>query len=186
MKSSLPLIAAFGLLAACSQPAEDNGVAPMLENEAASNTAAETPARQKSAEETFADAVAAANSYEIAASTIAEKKGNSAAVRAFGKKAAFDHNQATMKLKMAAADVDGGLFIDPTLSAEQENNVVTLQKLSGPEFDSTFINQQIVAHARLIKILDDYRQGNGPQPLTTFAARGLPMLREHAAKLKAL
>lgn len=184
-----PIIAGGALmlaLAACSPPAAENAADTAATNNTAVADKPAPEARDKSPEEAFADAVAAANTFEIAAGTLAEQKGESAAVRAFGKKIAFDHNQSTMKLKMAAKDVDGGLFIDPTLSAEQENNIRTLEKASGPDFDAAFAQQQIAAHTRMIALVDAYRLNGKQQPLTTFAAYQMSPLRAHLAQAKAL
>jgi len=185
MKSPIVAIAVLALVAGCSPPGEK---AAQPANDAdAVNVAAPAPQPSKSPDQSFVDTVAALNAYAAGAGTLAEQKGSTAAVRAFGKKLMLNRVESTMRLKLAAAK-QPDLLIDASLDEEQNANIRTLQDASGPAFDAAFKGQMVVALTRLEALVKDrYIAINSGDPaLRGFASITAPTVRANLAAAKAL
>jgi putative membrane protein len=105
----------------------------------------------------IAHIVVTANNVDIDAGKLAEKKGKSADVKAFGKMMVTDHSgvnkQATAlvkKLKVKPED-------NPTsesLKKGGRENVAALKKLKGAEFDKAYIDHEVTYHQQVLDAID--------------------------------
>jgi putative membrane protein len=105
----------------------------------------------------IASIVVTANQVDIDAGKLAESKGSTADVKAFGKQMVADHSgvnkQAVAlvtKLKVTPED-------NPTsksLKSGGEENVRNLQKLSGAAFDRAYIDHEVAYHQQVLGALD--------------------------------
>ncbi len=60
-----------------------------------------------------------------------------------------------------------------------EDMVGKLNQLSGADFDHVYVTDQVAAHDEAAKLFSDYAQNGDDQPLKDFAAKTLPVIREH-------
>lgn len=177
--------ATLTLIAGCSPPAVDNSGTSANVTEETKATPPK-PVRTKTPEESFADGIASADAYAVAAGRMAEQKGGSDAVKAFGKALYDGHSRSTMELKYAAKDVDGGIFIDPSLSEEQSAKLKALEAANGAAFDAALKEQQVPALTQQVDALETYRTKGKHMPLQSYAYTTLPRIRALLTKAKAL
>jgi putative membrane protein len=105
----------------------------------------------------IASIVVTANQVDIDAGKLAEAKGSNPDVKAFGKQMVTDHSgvnkQAVAlvtKLKVTPED-------NPTsqsLKSGGAENVKNLEKLSGPAFDSAYIDHEVAYHQQVLDAVD--------------------------------
>ena len=120
------------------------------------------------------------NVMEIKAGNLAESKGDSEEVRAYGKWLANDHQYADSLLENLAAQQHLAL---PSATAQQLLQAANLeQKLdaaSGADFDHAFLAAMIQGHTEAIEILNrSYDRLSDPE-VRKFVGRVLPILQQH-------
>jgi putative membrane protein len=101
--------------------------------------------------------VVAANQVDIDAGKLAESKGSTADVKAFGKQMVTDHSGVN---KQAVALVTK-LKVTPednatakSLKSGGADNVKNLEKLSGAAFDRAYVDHEVVYHEQVLEALD--------------------------------
>ena len=132
----------------------------------------------------FAMKAAQAGTAEIAAGHAAESKGQSAAVKAFGKKMVDDHSKAADELKNVAAK--SGAKLPTTMSAEQKQAAEKLAKLKGSEFDKAYSDQAVKDHEEAVALFKNEASAGSDAGLKMFAQQTLPTLEEHLRMAKEL
>jgi putative membrane protein len=147
MKSSLIVFASALLLAASTAFAQ--GAAPPAKSAA--------PAAAGPTDPQIAHIVVTANQVDIDAGKLAQSKGKSKDVKAFGKMMVTDHTgvnkQATelvKKLKVTPED-------NPTSQALKqggEDNVKNLKGLKGAAFDKAYIDHEVAYHEQVLDAVD--------------------------------
>ena len=171
---AVPLLA----LAACTQaPEATNTAQPAGESKAAPAKMVSAP-EAKSPTKTYADATAAYNSFARAAGALAKEKASRPAVRKYADMIYKEHLEFGMTFKLAAARVPG-LLPNPTLSAEQQANLATLQKASGAAFDQAFVAQQLAAHQEMLPVQRAYGQTGEEDALKDYADRYSRWVQRH-------
>ena len=105
----------------------------------------------------IASIVVTANQVDIDAGVLAEARGASAEVKAFGKQMANDHKgvnasavELVTRLKVTPED-------NPTsqaLKAGGDKNLVTLKSLSGAAFDKAYIANEVAYHQQVLDAVD--------------------------------
>ena len=105
----------------------------------------------------IAHIVVTANNVDIDAGKLAEKKGKSADVKAFGKMMVTDHSgvnkQATAlvkKLHVKPEDND----TSKSLKAGGEENIKHLKTLKGAAFDKAYIDHEVDYHQQVLDAID--------------------------------
>jgi len=147
MKSSLIVFASALLLAASGAFAQ--GAAPPAKSAA--------PAAAGPTDPQIAHIVVTANQVDIDAGKLAQSKGKSKDVKAFGKMMVTDHTgvnkQATAlvkKLKVTPED-------NPTSQSLKKggaDNLANLKKLKGAEFDKAYIDHEVEYHQQVLDAVD--------------------------------
>jgi putative membrane protein len=167
------------MLAGCSQsPEAANTAAP------ANDAAAATPAKmiaapeQTSPTKSYADATAAYNSFARAAAGLGKEKASSAALKRYAELVFKEQSQFGMEFKIASAKVSG-LLPNPTLSAEQQEGLETLQQAGGAAFDRAFLAQQIAAHSKMLPVQQAFAASREDEALTAFADRYSRWVQRH-------
>jgi len=101
--------------------------------------------------------VVAANQVDIDAGKLAESKGSSADVKAFGKQMVTDHSGVN---KQAVALVTK-LKVTPEDNATAQSlksggvdNLKNLEKLSGAAFDRAYVDHEVVYHEQVLDAID--------------------------------
>lgn len=119
-----------------------------------------------------------ANQTEIQMGHLAEEKGSTKAVKAFGRKLVTDHTAADKKLadylKRHRLDLSA---LATTSSADAAHKATADQ--AGPEFDRTFAAQMVADHQQAIDLVQAARRNTGDVELRAMYGDLLPMLQAH-------
>ncbi|HEU4969563.1 DUF4142 domain-containing protein [Sphingomonas sp.] len=134
----------------------------------------------------FVDAASGTDAYEIAAAKAAQDKASSSDVKDFAAQMIKDHTKSTADLKAAAAKADGNPIPSGTMNAEQQANLTKLQGLTGADFDTEYVNQQVDAHQKALDALQGYAAGGDSQPLKDFASKTATVVEHHLDMAKKL
>ncbi|WP_315760847.1 DUF4142 domain-containing protein [Sphingomonas sp. Y38-1Y] len=156
-------------------PANDTVAATM--NETTMNDMATAPAATASPAQTFANAAAASDTFEIETSRLALSTSQSASVKRFAQSMVDAHTQSTAKLKTAASGAS--ITPDPALTAEQTATLADLRGKSGAAFDTAYIEAQRAGHAKTLDTLKGYAASGDAQPLKAFATEMVPIVTAH-------
>ncbi|WP_395336004.1 DUF4142 domain-containing protein [Novosphingobium sp. BL-8H] len=149
----------------------------------------ETPAPAATLDpaQTFANAAAAGDAFEIEISKLAIANGQSAAVKRFANKMIDAHTQSTEKLKLAAGKVSPAITPDASLSDAQKQTRDALKDLKGADFDKAYAKAQVDAHQTTLDAVKAYAaSADAPAPLKDFAKALVPIVTAHLNMAKAL
>ncbi|AYZ01176.1 DUF4142 domain-containing protein [Burkholderia multivorans] len=184
-------LAAVGLLTAASveaeaspaSPASSAHVAPGVVSPAPTGDEADMARRPSGIDAEFVDKAAMLGKTELLASQLAADRSSNAEVKAFARRMIDDHERLARELRRLGVDkgvpVQTRMLVDPALN--------TLRTLSGPAFDRAYVQLAgPAAHEEAIRTYEaEARDGHDAQ-LRAFAARTLPMLKNHLAAARAL
>jgi putative membrane protein len=183
-------------LAACSSEAQRGAeqVADNTENaventtSAAGNTIANvsqdltpTPSGQE-----FVNTAAKSDAFEIAAAKLAATNAQSAEVKSFATMMIEAHTASTAKFKKAASDAQPAITPDPTLTADQNEDLAELKGLKGADFDKEYIDGQVDAHKDALALLRKYADDGTVPPLKTAASEVAPTVETHLVEARKL
>ena len=105
----------------------------------------------------IAHIVVTANQVDIDAGKLAEKKGSSREVRAFGKQMVTDHTA----VNKSATDLVKKLKVQPeandtsaSLKKGGDENEASLKKLKGKAFDKAYVTHEVAYHQAVIDAVD--------------------------------
>jgi putative membrane protein len=126
----------------------------------------------------------ATNQLEIEVGELAQKKGQSEEVRAYGDRLVRDHAVADGKI-LDLATKENVAILEPTpMSAEEKSNMAVhrelapkLQALSGTEFDNQFLSAIQMGHADAIKMLEGVNTEDAK--VQGLIAKLIPILKQH-------
>ena len=153
-------------------------------NDAAVNASAVVPAATNN--QSFVNAAAASDRFEIESSRLAATKAESSAVKKFAEQMITAHTQSTAKLKSVLAGVTPTIAPDDTPNAEQQSALTSLQGANGTDFDSAYSSAQVDAHQKTLDTLKAY-VANGDNPkLRAFAKEMIPTVTAHLNMAKGL
>jgi putative membrane protein len=136
----------------------------------------------RTSRESFSDAQFAAKAAygaltEVQLGQLAAQKGETEAVRAFGRRMATDHAQTHQKLQEIAARENISLPQD--LDQEAKQNYEKLAKLSGPAFDRSYAQDMVADHKKDVAQFQKETKAGKNEAIRTFAAETLPTLQDH-------
>ena len=132
----------------------------------------------------FVTKAAQAGMAEVAAGRMAEKQGQSAATKAFGKRMVTDHTKAGDELKRAAEK--SGAKMPTTMSDEQKQAGEKLAGLKGDAFDRAYAEQMVKDHEDAVALFQKESTSGSDSDLKAFAGMTLPTLQDHLRMAKAL
>ncbi|KVZ30207.1 DUF305 domain-containing protein [Burkholderia multivorans] len=182
-------LAAVGLLTAAwaeaspASSASSTHVAPGVVSPAPTGDEADMARRPSGIDAEFVDKAAMLGKTELLASQLAAERSSNAEVKAFARRMIDDHERIARELRRLGVDkgvpVQTRMLVDPALN--------TLRTLSGPAFDRAYVQLAgPAAHEEAIRTYEaEARDGHDAQ-LRAFAARTLPMLKNHLAAARAL
>lgn len=136
--------------------------------------------------QTFANAAAASDAFEIEASRLAAEKGAAAKTKTFAERMIKAHTESTAKLKAATATATPPLTPDPMLTSVQQQTLDTLKSKSGAEFDTAFAKAQVDGHQMTLDALKAYSASGDVPSLKAFAAEMVPIVTAHLNMAKGL
>ena len=144
-------------------------------------------AQQKAPQEamTFATKVAAANTFEIQSSELANDRAERADVKGFAKQMIDDHTKAGNDLKAAVQAAN----MPPPKEEPDAKGKATLTKLQaakGKAFDQAYVSAQLGAHKDAVSLFKGYSKNGKTAPLKDFAGKTLPTLEHHLTMVQDL
>lgn len=136
------------------------------------------------ADQTFVKQASAGNLAEVQAGKLAAQKSHDPAVQEFGRWMETDHMMAEELLKASVKSADVQMPTSP--NAVQQREIDGLKKLSGTQFDQKYINGQVTAHEKTIKLFQNEAKSGQDTTLKTYAKGMLPALNAHLQEAQAL
>jgi putative membrane protein len=123
------------------------------------------------------------NQFEIKVGKLAESKGTTYKVRAYGDRLLRDHTMADSKV-LEFSRLHQIKFIEsPEMSQEQQKQMETvriLAALQGPDFDRKFLQLMNEGHKQAIGMLGSVRLQLPPSsPLRRLISKMIPILEQH-------
>ncbi|RZF64052.1 DUF4142 domain-containing protein [Sphingomonas populi] len=191
IKSLTLLSAATLALAGCGQKADTTNVSTntttVSETDVVNGTdTMNDTAMAPAAGQTFANTAASSDAFEIATSKAALATSTSASVKKFAQKMIDAHTESTAKLKTVTAGLSPAITPDPALTADQQQKLDALTKLTGADFDKAYIDAQTAGHQQTLDALKVYATGGDVPALKTFASGLVPTVTAHLNMAKGL
>lgn len=150
---------------------------------AAVGAAAAATTGQMTTEE-FVTNAAISDMYEIQAGQIAQKKGQSAGVKDFGKMMVADHTALTNEMKPLVAAA--GQTPPAGLDERRKGMIDNLNAAPAAEFDRTYLAQQEAAHNEALTLMQGYAENGGDAGLKAAAAKAAPKVQQHLDRVRQL
>lgn len=110
-------------------------------------------------------------------SQIAEQRAVNPSVRQFAQRTVSDHSRLQSEWTSMAAS--NGMSVNPQLDNTDGAKVAQLTRLSGPEFDRTYMNLMIQGHQDVVNHLQNEGQYAQSAPVRARIANDLPILQQH-------
>ncbi|AOH83845.1 hypothetical protein AWL63_07580 [Sphingomonas panacis] len=191
IKSLTLLSAATLALAGCGQKTDTSNVSTntmtISETDAVNGTdTMNDTAMAPAAGQTFANTAASSDAFEIATSKAALATSKSASVKKFAQEMIDAHTKSTAKLKTVAAGLSPAITPDPSLTADQQQKLDAMTKLTGADFDKAYIDAQTAGHQQTLDALKVYATGGDVPALKTFASGLVPTVAAHLNMAKSL
>ncbi len=124
----------------------------------------------------FAVTVASSDQFEIISSQLALKRSHHKNIRDVAHRMITDHQKSSAELKRLL-DKNGMPSPPPgmlTYHREQFDKIA-----NSPDFESAYLDAQAAAHQDAITLFDNYRMHGDNAVLRSFAAKTLPVLKQH-------
>jgi putative membrane protein len=172
MKNILATISLVALLAA---PAAAQTVNPSGSNPGSSMPAAN--AKPSAQDRDFVKQAAIGGMAEVEEGKLAAPRAQRDTVKNFGQQMITDHSKADAELQAIAGRI--GVTPPAELDKEQAARLARLAKLTGPQFDKSYIQGAVTEHRKANSLFEkEAKSGQNPE-LKTFASNTLPMIQRH-------
>ena len=125
----------------------------------------------------FAKKAAAGGTAEVKLGQLAQEKGTSEAVKAFGKRMETDHSKAGDKLKDVASK--NNINLPSGMNKKDQATYDRLSKLSGPAFDRAYAQDMVTDHQEDIAEFKKEANDGENKDIKNFASSTLPTLEDH-------
>ena len=122
--------------------------------------------------------------YQIQAGKIAEAKGQSPGVKDFGKMMVTDHTAMSNQMKHLFAATK--LPIPTELGPRGKGMIDALNAASPADFDKLYLDQQQAAQKAELSLLQDYANAGESADIKPAAAKAVPKVQAHLAKVQEL
>jgi putative membrane protein len=124
--------------------------------------------------------------YEVQAGQIATGKGQSEAVKQFGRDIVAAHSKAAGEFKGIVQAEKLEVKMPGKPSKKQREAIEALNTAAPADFDKTYADQQIKAHERAVKLFESYAELGDNPALKQFAANTLSLIKQHLEQAKKL
>jgi len=114
---------------------------------------------------------------EVKLGRLAQQKGQSEKVKAFGQKMVMDHGKAGDELKQAAQK--SGIRLPAGMSRQDQEAYERLSKLEGSAFDQAYAQAMVKDHENDVAAFEREVVGGQDESIKGFARQVLPTLKEH-------
>jgi len=136
------------------------------------------------ADREFASKAAQGGMAEVQMGNLAQQKGSTDGVKDYGRKLVQDHTRMNNDLKDIATREN--ITLPAETSSEHRQNIDTLSKLSGANFDREFLRMAVDDHRKDIPEFEKEAESGQDAALKNFAASNLPTLRDHLSMAETL
>ena len=119
------------------------------------------------------------NLTEIEAGLLAQKNGQSAEVRKFGKQLVSDHKDSDQKVMKIARSQHINLAKSIPQDEMHKKEMKQLRSTDKTEFDGQFAQMMLQGHMNAIQKLTDYQNQINAGPVKDLIVQTLPVLRQH-------
>jgi putative membrane protein len=92
------------------------------------------------------------------------------------------HTKTTEELKSIIAAEKINVQPPTALDSKHQGLIDALNKATPADFDKTYIDQQEEAHDEAEDLFEDYSEGGDNAALKSFAAKVLPVIKQHKAE----
>ncbi len=130
-----------------------------------------------SADRKFIHNAALGGMAEVELGKLAQQKAASDEVKQFGSRMVQDHSKANDELKQIA-DAKGAQ-VPTNLDSKNQKTMQKLQKLDGAAFDRAYMKDMVADHKKDIAEFQKASKSAKDSDLKAFAAKTLPVLKEH-------
>jgi putative membrane protein len=141
-------------------------------------SAAATPA-----DRAFVAKVSQGGAFEVQAGRLADQKGSTPDIRDFGAMEAHDHAPVGDKLKAVAGHE--GISFGSDLNADFAGKLAELESLSGPAFDTAYMDQTAAIHAADGAAFAEEAKEGGSVDFRAFAAETHKIVQRHIGAIHA-
>lgn len=132
----------------------------------------------------FVTNAAISDMYEIQAGQIAQQKGRSADVKAFGKQMVTDHTALSNAMKPLI--LAAGKTLPTGLDERRKGLIDNLNAAAPSDFDKVYLDQQEAAHDEALTLMQGYADHGDDAGLKGGAAKALPKIKAHLEHVKGL
>jgi putative membrane protein len=134
----------------------------------------------------FVAAAATGDMYEVEAGRIAERRGQSDAVKDFARQMVQAHTATTAALKSTLAGNNIDIAPPAHLDDRRQGMIDNLRGATDADFDHRYLVQQLAAHKEAQILMHGYAKDGDNAAVKRFAADTLPKVNEHLAMLRKL
>lgn len=134
----------------------------------------------------FVKKAAMGDLYEVEAGKIASEKGQSEAVKEFGRNMVEAHSKTSEELKGIVQSENLKVKLPAKLDHTHQKMIDDLDAANGADFDKIYAKQQVRAHAKAVELFDGYAEEGNNAALKQFAANTLPTVKRHREEAEKL
>jgi putative membrane protein len=134
----------------------------------------------------FVEKATMSDLYEVEAGKIASEKGQSEAVKEFGRHMVEAHGKTSEELKGIVQAEELDVKLPAKLTKKRRKLIDTLNNAKPEDFDKIYAKQQAKAHERAIELFDDYAEEGDNAALKQFAANTLTTIKQHREQAEKL
>ena len=131
------------------------------------------------ADREFVNKAAIGGVAEVELGRVATQRAARPSVRSFGQRMVTDHGRGNAELATLARSK--GIDVSNTLDVTHQAMRDRLSGLSGADFDRAYMSEMVRDHTEDIALFERAAQTATDADIKAYAARSLPMLREHLA-----
>jgi len=131
------------------------------------------------ADQEFVKKAAIGGMAEVELGRVAMQRAARPAVRSFGERMVADHGRGNTEL--AALARSKGMDVSTTLDTTHQAMRDRLSGLSGADFDRAYMSEMVRDHTEDVALFERAAETASDADVKAFAARSLPMLRDHLA-----
>ena len=189
MKTRILMVSAAALaLGACGGADEtdtmatDNVAIDAGNEMAIDDTAAGVPASGQE----YATMASASDLYEIESARLAMEKSENSGIDELAQMIVTDHEKSTADLMTAAQQAQPPITVTPEMNAEQQANMEALRAADAATFDSTYLQQQVMAHQKALDMVRGYAQSGEVPSLQQHASTVAGPIQQHLDRARQL
>lgn len=169
-----------------SPSADDVPQIPAKASDAASANSSPGSQALNPAEQAFLRKVSSANAAEIELGTLAEQRANSDAVKQFGHRMVQDHSQANDQISTFARAHNVNIVKSGGTERQETQQRDLLRRLSGMEFDRSYIRDAVEEHQKDLKVFQDEANSGQNAELKSLAGDIQKVVADHLAMAKTI